>query len=181
MVPSARLLVYYIVTGEQTAELVADSVWINVEEKCGNQLQVRHACTWQHPRAQCDSLVGEGGGLWLVYQIQMIFFKSFRFICLQTQTSILQAKLYPLKWRLKQTRGWHSRQSTLLCTESRKESKGPCKELSPLAWQPRGGLVWCSASQSVACWGEGGTRGPACCSTLDMEFLIKESCLHICP
>ncbi|KAH0517074.1 Complement C5, partial [Microtus ochrogaster] len=40
MVPSARLLVYYIVTGEQTAELVADSVWINVEEKCGNQLQV---------------------------------------------------------------------------------------------------------------------------------------------
>ncbi|ERE71170.1 complement C5 [Cricetulus griseus] len=40
MVPSARLLVYYIVTGEQTAELVADSVWINIEEKCGNQLQV---------------------------------------------------------------------------------------------------------------------------------------------
>lgn len=42
MVPSARLLVYYIVTGEQTAELVADAVWINIEEKCGNQLQVRH-------------------------------------------------------------------------------------------------------------------------------------------
>ncbi|XP_031225832.1 complement C5 [Mastomys coucha] len=41
MVPSARLLVYYIVTGEQTAELVADAVWINIEEKCGNQLQVR--------------------------------------------------------------------------------------------------------------------------------------------
>ncbi|EDL08638.1 hemolytic complement, partial [Mus musculus] len=40
MVPSARLLVYYIVTGEQTAELVADAVWINIEEKCGNQLQV---------------------------------------------------------------------------------------------------------------------------------------------
>ncbi|XP_043726458.1 complement C5-like [Cervus elaphus] len=40
MVPSARLLVYYIVTGEQTAELVSDSVWLNVEEKCGNQLQV---------------------------------------------------------------------------------------------------------------------------------------------
>ncbi|XP_051041245.1 complement C5 [Phodopus roborovskii] len=40
MVPSARLLVYYIVTGEQTAELVADSVWINIEEKCDNQLQV---------------------------------------------------------------------------------------------------------------------------------------------
>ncbi|MCQ8205865.1 hypothetical protein NP569_26625, partial [Vibrio parahaemolyticus] len=40
MVPSARLLVYYIVTGVQTAELVADAVWINIEEKCGNQLQV---------------------------------------------------------------------------------------------------------------------------------------------
>uniref|UniRef100_G3TAK1 Complement C5 n=1 Tax=Loxodonta africana TaxID=9785 RepID=G3TAK1_LOXAF len=42
MVPSARLLVYYIVTGEQTAELVSDSVWLNIEEKCGNQLQVSH-------------------------------------------------------------------------------------------------------------------------------------------
>ncbi|KAM4847696.1 complement C5 [Urocitellus parryii] len=41
MVPSARLLVYYIVTGEQTAELVSDSVWLNIEEKCDNQLQVR--------------------------------------------------------------------------------------------------------------------------------------------
>ncbi|XP_054545130.1 complement C5 isoform X1 [Talpa occidentalis] len=41
MVPSARLLVYYIVTGEQSAELVSDSVWLNIEEKCGNQLQVR--------------------------------------------------------------------------------------------------------------------------------------------
>ncbi|KAM5185761.1 complement C5 isoform 2-T2 [Callospermophilus lateralis] len=40
MVPSARLLVYYIVTGEQTAELVSDSVWLNIEEKCDNQLQV---------------------------------------------------------------------------------------------------------------------------------------------
>lgn len=40
MVPSARLLVYYIVTGEQTAELVSDSVWLNIEEKCGNQLEV---------------------------------------------------------------------------------------------------------------------------------------------
>uniref|UniRef100_A0A7N9CPU6 Complement C5 n=1 Tax=Macaca fascicularis TaxID=9541 RepID=A0A7N9CPU6_MACFA len=40
MVPSSRLLVYYIVTGEQTAELVSDSVWLNIEEKCGNQLQV---------------------------------------------------------------------------------------------------------------------------------------------
>ncbi|XP_062938108.1 complement C5 isoform X2 [Cynocephalus volans] len=40
MVPSARLLVYYIVTGEQTAELVSDSVLLNIEEKCGNKLQV---------------------------------------------------------------------------------------------------------------------------------------------
>lgn len=40
MVPSARLIVYYIVMGEQTAELVADSVWLNVEQKCGNSLDV---------------------------------------------------------------------------------------------------------------------------------------------
>ncbi|XP_004615689.2 complement C5 [Sorex araneus] len=41
MVPSARLLVYYIVTGEKRAELVSDSVWLNIEEKCGNKLQVQ--------------------------------------------------------------------------------------------------------------------------------------------
>ncbi|XP_006120838.2 complement C5 isoform X1 [Pelodiscus sinensis] len=41
MVPSARLLVYYIVTGEETAELVADSVWLNIEQKCGNNLRVQ--------------------------------------------------------------------------------------------------------------------------------------------
>uniref|UniRef100_A0A8C3UYT4 Complement C5 n=1 Tax=Catharus ustulatus TaxID=91951 RepID=A0A8C3UYT4_CATUS len=40
MVPSARLIVYYIVTGEGAAELVADSVWLNVEQKCGNNLDV---------------------------------------------------------------------------------------------------------------------------------------------
>nr|XP_031533360.1 complement C5-like isoform X4 [Vicugna pacos] len=40
MVPRAHLLVYYIVTGEQTAELVSDSVCLNIEEKCGNQLQI---------------------------------------------------------------------------------------------------------------------------------------------
>ncbi|XP_029469228.1 complement C5 [Rhinatrema bivittatum] len=40
MVPSARLLVYYIVTSEQTAELVADSIWMNIEEKCVNSLKV---------------------------------------------------------------------------------------------------------------------------------------------
>ncbi|XP_069465628.1 complement C5 isoform X2 [Ambystoma mexicanum] len=41
MVPSARLLVYYIITGDQTAELVADSVWMNVEEKCVNKQEVK--------------------------------------------------------------------------------------------------------------------------------------------
>ncbi|XP_060106570.1 complement C5 [Heteronotia binoei] len=41
MVPSARLLVYYIVTREGTAELVADSVWLNVEQKCGNSIEVQ--------------------------------------------------------------------------------------------------------------------------------------------
>ncbi|KPP62364.1 complement C5-like [Scleropages formosus] len=41
MVPSARLLVYYIMTGENITELVADSVWINVKGKCVNDLQMR--------------------------------------------------------------------------------------------------------------------------------------------
>ncbi|KAG8141757.1 hypothetical protein E2320_006443 [Naja naja] len=41
MVPSARLLVYYIVTGEGTAELVADSIWLNIQQKCGNNLELR--------------------------------------------------------------------------------------------------------------------------------------------
>ncbi|NXS53036.1 CO5 protein, partial [Brachypteracias leptosomus] len=41
MVPSARLIVYYIVTGEETAELVADSVWLNVEQRCGNNLDMK--------------------------------------------------------------------------------------------------------------------------------------------
>lgn len=40
MVPSARLLVYYIMTGETTAELVADSVWMGVKDKCVSDLQV---------------------------------------------------------------------------------------------------------------------------------------------
>ncbi|KAG2470047.1 CO5 protein, partial [Polypterus senegalus] len=40
MVPSARLLVYYIVTGENIAELVADSVWMDVQEECVNNLKV---------------------------------------------------------------------------------------------------------------------------------------------
>ncbi|XP_065593324.1 complement C5 [Cyrtonyx montezumae] len=40
MVPSARLVVYYIV-GEEPAELVADSVWLNVEQKCGSSLDIK--------------------------------------------------------------------------------------------------------------------------------------------
>ncbi|XP_023557325.1 complement C5-like isoform X2 [Octodon degus] len=40
MVPTAHLLVYYVITGEQTTELVSDSLCLNIEEKCGNQLQV---------------------------------------------------------------------------------------------------------------------------------------------
>ncbi|XP_005321201.3 complement C5 isoform X2 [Ictidomys tridecemlineatus] len=40
MVPTAHLLVYYIITVEQTAELVSDSVCLNIEEKCGQQLQI---------------------------------------------------------------------------------------------------------------------------------------------
>ncbi|XP_010601242.1 complement C5 [Fukomys damarensis] len=40
MVPTAYLLVYYIITGESTTELVSDSVCLNIEEKCGNQLQI---------------------------------------------------------------------------------------------------------------------------------------------
>ncbi|XP_034548076.1 complement C5 [Notolabrus celidotus] len=39
MVPSIRLLVYYILFGEGTSELVADSVWLDVKAKCVNDLQ----------------------------------------------------------------------------------------------------------------------------------------------
>ncbi|XP_035021114.1 complement C5 isoform X2 [Hippoglossus stenolepis] len=39
MVPSIRLLVYYILFGEGTSELVADSVWLDVRDKCVNGLQ----------------------------------------------------------------------------------------------------------------------------------------------
>ncbi|XP_026199541.1 complement C5 [Anabas testudineus] len=39
MVPSIRLLVYYILYGEGTSELVADSVWLDVKAKCVNGLQ----------------------------------------------------------------------------------------------------------------------------------------------
>ncbi|KAF6715641.1 Complement C5 [Oryzias melastigma] len=39
MVPSIRLLVFYILHGEGTSELVADSVWIDVKDKCVNGLK----------------------------------------------------------------------------------------------------------------------------------------------
>ncbi|XP_031158002.1 complement C5 isoform X3 [Sander lucioperca] len=39
MVPSIRLLVYYILYGEGTSELVADSVWLDVSDKCVNGLK----------------------------------------------------------------------------------------------------------------------------------------------
>uniref|UniRef100_A0A3B3BMD2 Anaphylatoxin-like domain-containing protein n=1 Tax=Oryzias melastigma TaxID=30732 RepID=A0A3B3BMD2_ORYME len=41
MVPSIRLLVFYILHGEGTSELVADSVWIDVKDKCVNGLKVK--------------------------------------------------------------------------------------------------------------------------------------------
>ncbi|XP_054988119.1 complement C5-like [Sorex araneus] len=40
MVPTACLLVYYFVTGDQTTELVSDSVCLKIQKKCGNQLQI---------------------------------------------------------------------------------------------------------------------------------------------
>ncbi|KTG38801.1 hypothetical protein cypCar_00009247 [Cyprinus carpio] len=40
MVPSARLVVYYVLYGEEKAELVADSTWIDVKAKCVNNLNV---------------------------------------------------------------------------------------------------------------------------------------------
>ncbi|KAM9391787.1 complement C5 [Pholidichthys leucotaenia] len=39
MVPSIRVLVYYILFGEGLSELVADSVWVDVKAKCVNGLQ----------------------------------------------------------------------------------------------------------------------------------------------
>ncbi|XP_076854617.1 complement C5 [Brachyhypopomus gauderio] len=41
MVPSARLLVYYIISGEEGTELVADSVWFDVKGKCVNGLEMK--------------------------------------------------------------------------------------------------------------------------------------------
>nr|ACH56749.1 complement component 5 protein [Ginglymostoma cirratum] len=40
MIPSARLIAYYVVTGENNGELVVDSLWFDVEEKCLNNQQI---------------------------------------------------------------------------------------------------------------------------------------------
>uniref|UniRef100_A0A4W3IN01 Anaphylatoxin-like domain-containing protein n=1 Tax=Callorhinchus milii TaxID=7868 RepID=A0A4W3IN01_CALMI len=40
MIPSARLIVYYLIVAEGRAELVVDSVWFKVEEKCMNNQRV---------------------------------------------------------------------------------------------------------------------------------------------
>ncbi|KAM4696053.1 complement C5 [Rhinophrynus dorsalis] len=45
MVPSIRLLVYYIITGDTTAELVADSVWVDIVEDCVNNQKVKLSTT----------------------------------------------------------------------------------------------------------------------------------------
>ncbi|XP_078282035.1 complement C5 [Rhinoraja longicauda] len=41
MIPSARLIAYYIVTGENAAELVVDSIWFEVVENCISRQQVQ--------------------------------------------------------------------------------------------------------------------------------------------
>ncbi|KAM8934411.1 complement C5 isoform 2-T2 [Pelodytes ibericus] len=41
MIPSVRLLVYYIITGDTTAELIADSIWVDLDDKCVNNQKVQ--------------------------------------------------------------------------------------------------------------------------------------------
>ncbi|KAK7899565.1 hypothetical protein WMY93_020418 [Mugilogobius chulae] len=48
MVPSIRLLVYYMPYGERTAELVADAVWLNVPGECVNGLQTELTTRARH-------------------------------------------------------------------------------------------------------------------------------------
>uniref|UniRef100_UPI003AAF040E complement C5 n=1 Tax=Centroberyx gerrardi TaxID=166262 RepID=UPI003AAF040E len=55
MVPSIRLLVYYILYGEGTSELVADSVWLDVSDRCVNGLQTELSYSGQDRRPK-DSL-----------------------------------------------------------------------------------------------------------------------------
>ncbi|XP_023557334.1 complement C5-like [Octodon degus] len=57
MVPSARILIYYVIPGQQTAEIISDSVVFNIEEKCCNQLEVFQVFQ------KSDQGCGIGGGL----------------------------------------------------------------------------------------------------------------------
>ncbi|XP_044162298.1 complement C5 [Bufo gargarizans] len=41
MVPSIRLLVYYIITRDTSAEVVADSIWVDIRDKCVNNQKVQ--------------------------------------------------------------------------------------------------------------------------------------------
>ncbi|XP_072243255.1 complement C5 [Leuresthes tenuis] len=43
MVPSIRLVVYFVLDGEGVSELVADSVWMDVKDKCVNGLNVEQS------------------------------------------------------------------------------------------------------------------------------------------
>ncbi|KAM4617089.1 complement C5-like [Polymixia lowei] len=50
MVPSIRLLVYYVLYGEGTAELVAESVWMDVRDNCVNGLKTELSYSGQDHR-----------------------------------------------------------------------------------------------------------------------------------
>lgn len=52
MVPSIRLLVYYMPYGESTSELVADAVWLNVRGECVNGLETELKVQGTHFRPQ---------------------------------------------------------------------------------------------------------------------------------
>ncbi|KAJ0068241.1 hypothetical protein NL108_018177 [Boleophthalmus pectinirostris] len=52
MVPSIRLLVYYMPYGERTSELVADAVWLNIKGECVNGLQTELKTRATHYKPQ---------------------------------------------------------------------------------------------------------------------------------
>ncbi|XP_075041770.1 complement C5 [Mixophyes fleayi] len=64
MIPSFRLLVYYIITGETTAEVIADSIWVDVEEKCVNNQKVQLSTTETtfKPKAEVPLIVNARTG-----------------------------------------------------------------------------------------------------------------------
>ncbi|KAG7490391.1 complement C5 [Solea senegalensis] len=65
MVPSIRLLIYYILYGEGTSELVADSLWMDVKDKCVNGLQTDLSSRRQNYKPkeniQLDIRANQGG------------------------------------------------------------------------------------------------------------------------